>query len=385
MRLLLLTQDFPPDIGGMQTYAFELARRLAPRCEALAVLAPHRPGAEETDQCLPFPVYRIRASSNTFGAASLFPLLKLIRQERFDAAFHVQWSAAVSSVMLRRAGLLRRVFVAAHGRELLLRPLASAPPVQALYSRIRAGVLRSADGLYPVSGYTGGLLKAAGVDPARVTVVHNGVDPDTFRPMDASALRQRLGGEGRPVVLTVCRLVQRKGIDTVLHALPRILSEVPDALYVVVGDGPDRARLEALAAERGLGAHVRFAGKVSHRQLPLYFNACDVFVMPAREEGPNVEGFGLVFLEANACGKPVIGAHSGGIPDAVRHGETGLLVPPGDAGALTESLLRLLIDPASACRLGATGRARVVREAGWDRVADCLYESMLERYLCTSS
>lgn len=373
MRLLFITQDFPPDVGGTQTYAYELSRRLADRCDDFAVLAPQRPGDEAVDATLPFEVVRVQASYNTLSIKALAPVLQLTQQRGFDTAFHVQWPTAIATLLARPFGGPRRIFVAAHGRELLLEPLAQVPLLNTFYNGLRNTVLRRVDGLFPVSRYTGQLLKARGVSPGRIRVLNNGTDPARFYPTDATALREDLGLADQKILLTISRLVPRKGIDTVLRALPRILEAVPDAFYLIGGDGPDRERLLSLAKHLAVADHVRFLGRIPYDNLRLYYNMGDVFVMPSREDVPYVEGFGIVFLEANACGKPVVGARAGGIPDAVQHDETGLLVTPDDVAGLADALIRLLTDPSFAATLGQNGRQHVLEEANWDRVADRLY------------
>ena len=380
MRLLLISQDFPPDIGGTQTYAYELARRLAGRCEDFAVIAPALPGAEAVDATLPCEVVRVPTTHNGFGFEVWKHVLKMTRRRGFEAALHVQWSSAPSTIFAARPlGGPRHIFVAAHGRELLLDPLVGKRVLRALYHRARAYVMRHADALFPVSAYTRRLLLERGVPPDRITVIHNGADPDQFYPADAQDLRDELGLDHQKVILTVSRLVQRKGIDTVLRALPQVAHHIPDVRYLIGGNGPDRERLEALSRDLKLTDRVHFVGAIPHEDLHRYYNACDVFVMPSREDRPYVEGFGIAFLEANACGKPVVGARTGGIPDAVRHGETGLLVEPDDEAGLADALLRLLCDPPLATRLGRNGRRRVREEASWQHVAQQLYDAMARR------
>ena len=376
MRLLIIAQDFPPEVGGVQTYAYELARRLAQRCEAVAVIAPAQPGDEAVDATLPCEVVRVPASSDDFGFKVGPVILRMARQRGFDVAFHVLWPTAPASVLMRPLGGPRLNFVAAHGRELLLEPIAHRRVLHRLYNRARRFVMRRADGFFPVSHYTSRLLQERGVPPERITVIHNGTDPASFRPMDAQDLRDELGLDHQKVVLTISRLVPRKGIDTVLRALPRVAHHIPDVRYLIGGNGPDRDRLEALSDELRLTDRVCFLGNLATEDLRRYYNACDVFVMPSREDRPYVEGFGIAFLEANACGKPVVGARTGGIPEAVRDGETGLLVEPDDEADLADALLQLLCNPDLAAQLGANGQSRILREASWDHVADQLYAAI---------
>lgn len=380
MRLLVISQDFPPHVGGIQTYTLELARRLVEHCEGLEVIAPAAPGAEALDATLPFVVHRIRSSTNALALTAVPTLLLRARYGRFDVAFHAQWTTAGGSLLARRQGRLRRVFVAAHGRELLLRPAARVPVVQRLYDAARRRVLHGADGIFAVSRYTAGLARDLGVSRRKVHVVPNGVDAARF-DLPSAAERARKFREwhdlvGRPCFATVARLVPHKGIDTAIAALPALRQRVPGATYVVVGDGPDATRLRGLASQLGVSDGVRFLGRVPDEEVVDALLACDAFALLSREARPDVEGFGLVLLEAGACGKPVLGAKSGGIPDAVAEGDSGLLVAPDDVQATADALVRLLGDRELAQRLGEGGRRRARGPLGWDRAARAIYEVM---------
>jgi phosphatidylinositol alpha-1,6-mannosyltransferase len=379
MRLLFVTQDFPPDVGGIQTYSWEIARRLAERVDTLTVMAPRRPGAASFNRDAPFPIRRLPGRPDLLPF-SLVPVLPVrARQMRADITFHAQWQTVGASVLARAlSGHPRRIVCAAHGRELMFNPMAAIPGLAAAYDRLRRALLRQVDVFLPVSHYTARLLKERGIPSSRTRVVPNGTDPERFRPRDGAPVRERLGLSDRSMLLTVGRLVRRKGIDTVLRALPTIAETCPDVTYVIAGTGPDQPRLHRLAGRLGLQNRVRFVGEVDHDQLPLYYSAADLFVMPAREDPPDVEGFGLVFLEANACGTPVIGARTGGIPDAIQDGETGLLVPPNAPDSLTEAAVRILTDPDFADTLGRQGRRRALNEASWDHIADRIYTCLRE-------
>jgi phosphatidylinositol alpha-1,6-mannosyltransferase len=200
------------------------------------------------------------------------------------------------------------------------------------------------------------------------------VDPDRFRPdADVSALRRRHAWAGKRVILTLARVVERKGHDLVIRALPRIREQVSEVRYVIAGpdDGGETDRLRGLAEELGVGHAVEFTGGLSADEIPLYYNACEVYVMPSREvtRTGDTEGFGITFLEANACGKPVIGGRSGGVVDALEDGVTGFLVDPTDAEDLANRIILLLSDPELASRMGRAGRARVVASYSWARIA----------------
>lgn len=369
MRLVLVTQDFAPRRGGIQTWAVELSKRLSTACEAFAVVAPDVPGGRDADRELGLRVIRA-GTPNTLIAAAAPTLSRLALSERFDRTLHAQWSTLPAALGLRAAGKLARVHVAAHGRELLLAPWQAMPLAQQGYDTLRQATLRRADGVLAGSQFTAGLVRDLGVEPERVRVTHYGTDPSRFRPVDATALRERLGLGTRPVLLTIARLVARKGIDTVLDALPAVLAAHPQAVYVVAGDGPEAESLAGLSRRLGVERAVRFAGPVPDGELPAWYALGDVFVMPSRSDPPDVEGFGIVFLEAAAAERPVVAARAGGIPDAVAHGVTGVLVPPDDPGALAVELSALLSDEAKRAELGRRGRERVLADFTWDRVVD---------------
>jgi phosphatidylinositol alpha-1,6-mannosyltransferase len=200
-----------------------------------------------------------------------------------------------------------------------------------------------------------------------------GVDAARFSPDPAAgqAVRERYGLAGRPVVVCVSRLVPRKGQDTLIRAWPKVLRQVPGAALVVVGGGPYQAALRRLSERIGVSPHVTFTGPVPADELPAHYAAGDVFAMPCRTRrgGLDVEGLGIVYLEASAAGLPVIGGDSGGAPDAIAEGESGYVVPGRDVAALAARLTELLSDPAKARAMGEKGRAWVERDWSWDQAA----------------
>jgi phosphatidyl-myo-inositol dimannoside synthase len=239
--------------------------------------------------------------------------------------------------------------------------------------------LQKADRVLAISRFTADLVQKAGVDPSRIDIIHVGCDATRFRPLSARMeLRQKLLGDRyrNRVILTVGNLVSRKGHDMVIRALPRLRETVPDITYLVVGDGPHRQQLEALADAVGVRDRVVFAGGVPDSDLPDIYALSDVFAMPSREhvEQCDVEGFGLVFLEANACAKPVVGGRSGGIPEAIEDGATGFLVNPNDSEDIAHAIGRLLTDTSLAIRMGQQGRVRVVNHFTWQKIGDRVQE-----------
>lgn len=232
-------------------------------------------------------------------------------------------------------------------------------------------VYRSAAAIIANSRNTRSALLELGLREDRVHVVYPGVDPDRFHPgVDGRGLRDALlQGGGDTLLLSVGRLQRRKGHDLVIAALAALKASMPGLRYVVAGDGEERARLEALVAEHGLQGRVVFAGAVPDSQLPQYFAACDVFLMPNRRDGADIEGFGIVYLEAAASGRPAIGGRSGGVPEAVDDGKTGLLVSGIDAAELARAIRRLASCPDDRHRFGRAGRARVLQHFTWDHAA----------------
>lgn len=215
------------------------------------------------------------------------------------------------------------------------------------FGRLRRRYLRRADAIVAVSRFTrDAMVRLMGIDPIKVELIHNGVDLERFYPAPKRPdLIERHALHGKRVILTVGRLVPRKGFDVIIRALPQVLAGIPDAHYVIVGGGHYRPSLESLVREQELAAHVTFAGQVADDDLTDYYRLCDVFAMPNREmPDGDTEGFGLVFLEANACGKPVIGGTAGGAVEAVRDGENGLLVDGWSVASVAEAIVRLLSD-----------------------------------------
>jgi len=203
-----------------------------------------------------------------------------------------------------------------------------------------------------------------------VRVVPLGTTPSHFRPgIDPRPVRVRYGLDGGPWLLTVARLESHKGVDTVIRALPAVRAAFPGARYAVAGVGPHRSELERGVAELGLGDAVRFLGFVGDDELPALYNAADLYVGASRRVELLAEGFGIALVEASACGLAVVGGRSGGVPDAVREGETGLLVDPDDPAAVAEGITRLLGDDELRRRMGVAGRRAVETYYNWDRVA----------------
>lgn len=242
--------------------------------------------------------------------------------------------------------------------------------------RVLKYVLKKSSGIITSSSFVRDFISALGVDPKKISVVLPGIDEAFLVDgvEDIDRLKAALGVSGRRIVLSVCRLIERKGIDRVISALPEVVKASPDLLYIVIGDGPEKLKLQALVKEKSLEAHVRFLGELQHSELPPYYRVCDLFVMPSLKlKNDDVEGFGVVFIEAGAFAKPVIGGISGGTGDSIQDGVTGLRVNSENPEELSSAMMRLLTDTAFAGRLGEAGRQRVINEFRWPDRAKQIY------------
>jgi phosphatidylinositol alpha-1,6-mannosyltransferase len=368
-RVLIVSEDYPPYPGGVAHWAAGMAAGLTRLHHRVTVLTRERETPTASSNAESPVIVTIRGRRWRQFRTWYFrqAVRKLLRRESFDAVIATTWNAARGiEGPVRRSGA--RMACVAHGLEVTRR-------MPILKRRWLVRTLCRCQDIVAVSTFTrDSMADRFGFAPARILVLPNGVDPDRFRPgADASAIQQRHGLEGKSVILTLARIVERKGHDLVIRAMPRILQHVPQALYVIAGtdDGGQAGRLRGLAEELGVGPAVVFAGALSAADIPLYYNACDVYVMASRElpKTGDTEGFGITFLEANACGKPVIGGRSGGVADAVEDGVTGFLIDPSDAEELANRVIRLLTEPGLAAQMGRAGRARVLASYTWDRIA----------------
>jgi phosphatidyl-myo-inositol dimannoside synthase len=364
-KVLIVTNDFPPRIGGIQSFVHALALRLP--AGQVVVYAPAWDGAAEFDRRQPFPVLRHPTSLMLPVPAVRDRAVRILTEHGCDAVmFGAAAPLGLLAPALRQAGA-RRVVALTHGHEA---GWAALPVARRLLRRIGDSV----DVVTYLGEYfRGRLAHALSPDAAsRMARLAPGVDLGMFRPEAGGAvMRDRLGVGARPVVICVSRLVPRKGQDTLIRAWPAVRRAVGDPVLLLVGIGPAERRFRGLASRLGVAGSVRFAGHVPQPDLPAYYDAADVFAMPCRTRraGLDVEGLGLVYLEASAAGLPVIAGDSGGAPDAVLNGETGYVVPGRDVAALAGRLSQLLGDPAGARAMGEKGQAWVDREWRWELVA----------------
>jgi phosphatidylinositol alpha-1,6-mannosyltransferase len=372
-RLLVVTNDFPPRPGGIQSFVHGVVSRLP--ADDVVVLTSRWRGYQAWDAEQSFSVVRHDTSVLLPTPAVRQHAVALLRDRDCTAV----WFGAAAPLGLLAPALLdagaQRLIATTHGHEV---GWAALPGARSILRRIASNV----DVMTYLGDYTHArLARAVAPYDNKLRRLVPAVDSTLFRPDAGGAdVRSGLGLAGRPVVVCVSRLMPRKGQDTLVRALPEIRRRVPDAALVLVGGGPSRDRLHRLAKETGVSDHVVFSGSVPHADLPAWYGVGDVFAMPCRERlgGVDLEGLGMVFLEAAACALPVVVGISGGSVDAVIDGETGVLVSGSDVNAVAEAISGLLDDPTRAAEMGAKGRAWVSDSWSWDAsVRD--FSSYLER------
>jgi phosphatidyl-myo-inositol dimannoside synthase len=376
-KTLIVTNDFPPRPGGIQAFLHSMALRLDPSRVVVYASTFGRDAerAGETarfDAEQPFEVVRDRSTMLLPTPRVTRRAVGLLREHGCESVwFGAAAPLGLMAPALRRAGA-RRLVATTHGHEAAW---AQLPVARQLLRRIGEGT----DTLTYLGEYTRSRIARALTQQAaaRMRQLPPGVDEKTFHPgSGGDAVRAKLGLTECPVIVCVSRLVPRKGQDTLIRAMPRILADVPDAVLLIVGGGPYRGELEKLAASMDVAGSVRFTGAVPWDELPAHYGAGDVFAMPCRTRrgGLDVEGLGIVYLEASATGLPVVAGDSGGAPDAVLDGETGWIVRGGVPEEAADRITALLKDPGLRARMGERGREWVVERWRWDLLAERLRE-----------
>ena len=379
-RLLVLTELFLPTKGGTAVWAAEVYKRLGGR--EIHIVTADVPGAAEVDAAHPNTIHRLdlrrvpwlRPESLAMYARFFLRSLRLALTQRFDAvhAFRALPEGLVAWAVGRLT--FRPVVIYAHGEELTTWGRGGK------YRAMRFA-LRHADRVIANSEHTRETLLAMDVEAARIAVIYPGVDVTVFRPgLDTSGLRERLDiGAGDKLVFSVGRLSRRKGFDQMIRAVARLREEGMPLHYVVAGIGEDAGYLDGLIREHHLEGFVHRIGAVGEAELPRWMNACDVFAMPNREINGDNEGFGMVFIEAAACGKPSLAGEAGGTGSAVLHEQTGIRVDGNDLAQVVDGLRRLLTQPQLTRALGQAGLDRVQSKFAWEQVAKATRRAILAR------
>ena len=349
--LVILTLDFRPDFGGVQEYLYESAKRLCSDFDVY-ILTPIAGDIHENP-------YFNRVVLSTTNPFAIYKLLRQLSPD-FVLVGHAHSKLLIPAFLNGRFGLITygNDFLAAQNR---------------WHHRIFNWLIKRSKPLIAISHTTANHLQKIGLEAT--AVIHPGTDPDRFKPSHAKKINQPL------TLLTISRLVPRKGIDTIIRALPRILNKVPDVEYILGGNGPEKQNLIKLARTLEVEHRINFLGFVPDSDLPNLYQEADLFVMLSHEEDKeSIEGFGIVYLEASATGLPIVATHSGGIIEAVIDGKTGVLIPPNDVKTCSRTLIDLLSNPEKMHLLGRNGRKRVEDEMNWDNTAQKL-AGLLKTYV----
>ncbi len=300
--------------------------------------------------------------------ASVTSTLHLVRKIHPDMIYGTHWRNCGIPLRIIRWVTGIPFFLAVHGSEVFY----LLEPGRQVFRSLFQWVASGCRGFVALGQYQRDILRKLWIEENKIFTSPEGVELSQLTNADGDGrnhIRTRHNLNGKRVIVTVGRLVERKGHDMTIRALPRVLREVPEAVYLIVGRGPMEGRLRALARAMGVEGRVLFCGFVPERELFAYYQASDVFAMPNREVGGDTEGFGIVFVEAGACGKPVVGGRSGGAVEVIANGVTGFLVNPLSVEEIARTLILLLRDRDLAAQMGQAGRARVEQYYTYQQVA----------------
>ena len=362
---LFITNDFGPRAGGIETFVHGLIERL-PRGSVI-VYTSAQPESDKFDAkwLSEFGVEVVRDRSKILLPTPrvIKACQKLVKSRKLTrVAFGAAAPLGIMARSMRSAGA-EKIVALTHGHEVWW---AKVPP----FSFAIKFMSKNIDAITYLGDYTRGEISKAisKNDVGKLVQIAPGIDVDHFVPTDSSELRAQLGLADKAVIISVGRLVHRKGQDKLISALPAIRAAVPNVHLVLVGVGPHQKFLENLVAKLNVADCVTFIGRINYSELPKYICVGDIFAMPSRSRffGLEVEGLGIVYLEASACGLPVVGGKSGGAPDAVLVGENGVVVDGTNASEIAEACIDLLNNPELCALMGATGRAWIIENWRWE-------------------
>ncbi len=371
-KSLLITLEFPPQVGGVASYYFNVCKNLPP--DKIVVMAPTQKETERFDQSQNFPIIREKILNELAKpklnklASQLqkFKVLKLLG--KIVNSHNIELIQVGNILPLGTLAYLQQkrqqtpYLIYTHGLDILLPQ--ESPRKKILLKKI----ISQAQTIIANSNFTKNELINLGAEPAKVLVVYPcpSVDNAAISDWKIEELKDDYQLKDKKILLTVGRLVERKGHDMVIKSLPAIIKQVPNVIYLIIGKGPFQKNLENLVSQHSLRDYVKILDNIPNGELPGFYQLSDVFIMPSRQIGPDAEGFGITYLEANLFSKPVIGGKSGGVPEAVIDGRTGILVEPTNEDEIIQAAVKLLTDTAYAQRLGMQGMERVLEQFDWE-------------------
>lgn len=374
MNILIWTVDYKPTKGsGIATLVYYLAKYLHQEENKVVVFAPKVKGYKEFDKQQNFTTYRF---VNTLFLREIFSLIYLpyiLKKERIDAVICSLWFPNGLIFILFKKIMRVSYYVFAHGAD-IMENIKFHPSfkhrIRSKMKYLKKATFKNCTKIFAISSYTKNILIAQGVKASKIAVINPGVDPN-FLSSKERFKEKREEYLNKKIVLTVTRLDFYKGVDTVIKIMPEILKECPETVYLIVGKGPEEDNLKEIVHKLNLDKQVIFLGEVSDEQLIYYYNICDIFIMVSKEmkDAGEVEGFGIVYLEAQVCGKPVIAGRCSGAIDAIIEGRTGFLVNPEDEREIKEAILRLLKDEELKKEMGENAKVWV-RRFRWNEIAD---------------
>ena len=386
MKSLMISSDFPPVPGGQSRFLFDLWSNLP--FDKIIVIAPKAKGWRTIDSTIPFPVIRINLPlqkglfiKSIKTLLLLIYTIKLILFRKVDRIHCGQVLSAGFVGYICHLIFRIRYFPYVHGADFLENVIARRSRSNLIKKTILNLILKNASLIIANSSFTKNALIGFGISEKKIIVVNPPVDYKRFEKIgNVEELKGNYGLKGKRVLLSVGRLVERKGHDYVIKALPEIIKEISDIHYLIVGDGVYRSELERLSEKLNVRDFITFAGFISDEELPEYYAMCDVFIMASREikERGDVEGFGIVYLEANAMRKPVIAGKSGGVTDAVEDGVNGILVNPAEEKEIARVIIKLMKDDTVRNKLGEAGYKRMIEKFSPKRQAELLYNTTFQ-------
>lgn len=382
-KSLLITLSFPPHIGGEQAYYHNIAKNLP--ADKIVVLAPEHPESLKFDQTQKFPIIRhdfkdllpkkglakiLKPKSSAKWLTLSKVIDKIVKNHQIELIQAGQiLPIGTVAMMYAKKKKIPYIFYS-HGLDITLPQKIKRKKI--LMKRI----IKNSHGIVSNSHFTKDELVKLGAEKEKVIVSSPCPNVSGSEPSETAIVdfKRKHHLENKKVILTVGRLVERKGHDMAIKALPKIIKTVPEVKYIIVGDGPYRKNLQKLVNKRSLGEYVSFVGAVGSKELSNFFTASDIFIMPNRVlKNGDVEGFGIVFLEAGLYGKPVIGGNNGGVPEAIINGQTGLLVDSLDENDIAEKTIKLLTDENYAAKLGLQG-LHYASEFNWQEESEKIKE-----------